>query len=371
MIKDIHITDLNTFTGCSRRWDWQSTLRRGLQRAIIPEPLFTGLAVHTGLDAYHSNGESVYRAVATARAWMKKRIVSVVDRTGDMWDDEREMINTSYRLSLGMLKHYHLWHSDHRLSEKWEVISTEQLFTVPIPVPQSVLLGMSHNDKIRSGMYLDHGIWFSNKIQLAGRLDGIIRERSTGDLYPLEFKTARSLSNTRWVMRGLQGSAYVYAAQQMYPNVKGMLYRVLRKKSPSMPKPLSRGGYSQAKNQDTSFRYFKHYLRLEAASTGQDVKELYKDNEVILRHLHGQPEKFFLERKISKSPSLLSSAMETIYRYGIQMVDVNVPIFANPGWSTCSGCPFQDPCDLLEMGMEYEANDLLSAEFAPRTYWEV
>lgn len=377
MISDIHITDLNAFTGCRRRWNWQSTLRRGLQKAVVPEPLFTGLATHIGLDAFHSNHDNVYCAVSAAKQWMKKRVESIIGRTGAIWDDERNMINESHRLTTAMLKHYALWHRDMKLSDKWEVIGTEQLFTVPIPVPQRVLAGMSHCDKMAAGMRLkfhdDARImaWYSGRIQLSGRFDGLIRERGTGDIYLLEFKTARTLANTRWVMRGLQGTAYVYAAQQLHPNVRGILYRILRKKAPAMPKPLVRGGYSQAKSQDTSFRYFKHYLRMEATATECDPRELYRENEKILRHLHGQPEKFFLERKISKSPPLIKSVMETIYYEGTRMINPSVPIFANSGWSTCAGCPFQDPCDLLEMGLEEQANDVLDAEYAPRKYWEV
>lgn len=370
-MKDIHITDLNAFTGCRRRWDWQSTLRRGLQKAVVPEPLFTGLAVHIGLDAYHTCHGCVGAATEAAEQWMHKRIDAVSKRTGAMWDDERDMVNKSHKLSIRMLQHYDMWHRDNKLADRWEVIATEQLYTVPIPVPQSVLAQYGYSDRWRHGMYLKGGNWYSRRIQLSGRFDGLIRERATDNIYLLEFKTARTLSNTRWVMRGLQGTAYVYAAQQMHENVKGILYRVLRKKAPAMPKPLSRGGYSQAKNQDTSFRYFKYYLDMEAEDEERDPKELYHENEKILRILHGQPERFFLERKIAKSPELINSAMETIYRVGMQMIDSRTSIFANPGWSTCAGCPFQDPCDLVELGYNDQAEDVLAAEYAPRKYWEV
>ena len=362
-MKDIHITDLQQFTGCRRRWNWQSSLRDSLQKAILPEPLFTGLAVHIGLDAYHSNHDSVYCAVTAAKQWMSKRIDTIGNHTGPMWDDERKMINDSYRLSLSMLKHYAQWHDENKLSEKWEVIATEQLFTVPIPVPSDIHYdGDYYSTKLHA--------YVSSKMQLAGRFDGLIKERSTGDVYLLEFKTARSIANIRWVMRGLQGTAYVYAAQQLHPNVKGILYRVLRKKAPSMPKPLKSGGYSQSKSQDTSFRYFKRYLDMEARDTGRDPTELYRENEKVLRMLHAKPENFFLERRIKKAKPLIKSTIETIYRVGIQMTDPNTPIFANPGWSTCAGCPFQDPCDLLELGMDEEAKDVLAAEYAPRRYWD-
>lgn len=371
-MKDIHITDLNAFTGCRRRWDWQSMLRMGLQRAVVPEPLFTGLGVHIGLDAYHTNNSNVYAAVASLRKWVLGRANAIEAHSGQMWDSERTMINDSYRLSVGMLKHYHMWHTQLHLDSKWEVLSTEELFEVPIPLSDKVVHACSSYRWLSDIASYDvsSGKWLSKRIQLAGRFDGLIRDRETGHIYLLEFKTTRSLSNCKWVMRGLQGTAYVYAAMQKYgDDVKGILYRFLRKKVPTTPKLLKRGGYSQAKSQDTSFRYFKQYLRREASGTGRDVNELYRENECILRHLHGQPEKFFVQYIIRKTDSILSSALDTIYNVGIQMVNPRVSIFANPGWSTCAGCPFQDPCDLVELGHHESAMGVLEAEYAPRRYW--
>jgi len=215
------------------------------------------------------------------------------------------------------------------------------------------------------------GRWVMRDVVLAGRFDGILKHKQTGALYLLEFKTARTLKTVGYVYRQLQGTVYTWAAQQLYgDDVKGIVYRILRKTAPKPPKPLKSGGFSQAKSQVTSFRYFKFWLDMYANKFGLNPRQLYRENKKILTYLHSQDDAFFVERTLHKTPQLLWSAMSIVYKAAIQMIDPNVDIYPQPSWATCNYCPFQDICDLMELGMPSEAEALLAAEYAPRSYWE-
>lgn len=366
-MKDVHVTDLTTKVGCPQRWDWESLLRRGLQRTVIPMPLFIGQGVHVGLNAYYVSNGNIYTTAATFRQWVLHRADAIKKFSGALWDSEVDKINDAYNLGLGMLKHYHLWAP--KRDVQYNILGNEQKFTVPIPVPR----GAPKDSRDRFDVHA--GRWLSGRIQLSGRFDGLIQDKSSGDIYLLEFKTARSLKTSSWTFRGLQGTAYVYAAQCLYGvKLKGIMYRILRKQVPSNPLPLQRGGYSQKQKQKTSLEHFKQCLDKEASGRGIDPHQLYKENEKVLRELHGrrtsEGNDFFMERIIHKSPELIDNAMRTIYYEGLKMADPNVPIYATPGWWRCNNCPFRDPCDLVELGMSEQAEALLDAEYAPRGYWE-
>jgi len=350
-MKELHITDVETFLVCRRRWNWQSPLRHNLQQAALSQPLFIGQGVHVGLDAYHSNGDNPYRAIVIFRKWVLDRTKAITERSGPLWDAERKMINDSYRMGAALLKHYHLWRRS--TVSNLEVVATEQKFKVAVPIPGT---GQP-----------------STQIYLAGRLDGIVRS-PTGSLYPLEFKTARSLSNIHRIFVGLQGTIYTWAAKQLYGDeVIGIIYRILRKRIPQPPQPLQSGGFSQAKTQakKTSFQYFKFRLQAHARLYGLNVRDLYRDNKKVLNLLHRRGmDEFFLEKVVYKPQATMDNAVAALYHVGKMMIDEATPIFATPPPWGCSYCPFRGPCALLEAGLPTEADAVLEAEYAPRHYWE-
>lgn len=371
-MKDIHITDLQTFTTCRRRWDWESLLRQGLQRAAIPAPLFLGQGVHVALEAYHKSCNDVSQALETFGQWVTKRAEAAqrYQRYSILREADRQMMDEMRELGTAMLEHYHLWCQSRDDLSNFEYLGGEVKFAVPIPLPPEVVTGRGYRELSRIATQHPQLGWVSDKIQLVGRLDGLVKVRQTGMVKPLEFKTTKTLSNPAWMMRSMQSSAYVFAARTLFDADNSIVYRLLRKKGPAAPKPLKTGGYSQAKNQTTSFEHFRSKLDEEAERRGIEPVVLYRENRKILEHLRTQPENFFMERTLHKTEAAVSNAMRTIYFEGMRMVDPNTPIFGNPSWFHCNMCQFKDVCDLREHGMEESARELLAAEFAPRGYWE-
>lgn len=286
-----------------------------------------------------------------------------------MWESEREMVDEMSELGQGMLLHYCLWAE--RRDERYDFIATERKFKIPMPVPESETRGRGYKYNARRGMYMDGSGWVSGTMEYAGRFDGIVQDKETGELYLLEFKTTRSMHNMRWTFRGMQSTAYVWAASQLleeaHGRLSGIMYRVLWKKLPDGPKPLVRGGYSQAKSQKTSFAYFKYCLDKLADRDGRDRKEMYRENEDILRYLHENGTKFFNETILDRTPQQIDSTMRCLYHIGKRMSDPDVPIFPQPGFH-CGWCSFEMPCSTKEAGGDYEG--ILEIEYAQRGYWE-
>jgi len=299
--------------------------------------------------------------------------------SGPLWEQEQETIDDTRTLGSMMLLHYGLWAP--KRDEDYEVVATEQRFSVPVPVPLEEHAGVPWRVKRRRGMWRAPGIGVADgRMVFAGRLDGIVRRKSDGALFVLEFKTARSLKNTAWIYRGIQGTAYVWAARVLFGNVRGIVYRVLRKAIPEPPstlaKPLLDGRvrFSQAKNQKTSFQFLRWWLERYAVKEGVDVQQVYRENERLLRAFHAKEtpdgNEYFEERLIHKTEAQMANVMRAIYFEGERMIDPRTAIYARGGWSNCNICPFQDPCGLMEAGHSDAAAAVLESEYAPRTYWE-
>jgi hypothetical protein len=344
-------------------WDWQSRLRRGLQKEELAAPLFLGQGVHVALDHFYSMPEqerSLPLLTGAYILWIQKRVERMKEYGGPLWESEQDMVSDMRALGLGMLEHYWLW--SRKADEEWDFLSTEELFNVPLPIfGESV---------VKRGSRMLKQLLGKDELRFAGRFDGVVRNRTTGKLYLLEFKTTKSLYNMRWTMRGIQGTAYIYAAREVYGSeIAGVMYRALVKKVPADPVPLKRGGYSKAKDQKTTFLWLKNYFEIEAAVRNVDVKVVFRENESLLRLFAGENKEadFFDQTLVHRTQAEIDSVMRALSILGQEMIDPNVPIFPVPGFH-CNWCDYGDPCTLKNKGGDVEA--LLEAQYAPRDYWE-
>jgi len=348
---ELHITDIQQFIQCRQRWYWQSPLRCHLQPAGTPPALFLGQGVHVALDKYYQTPkprDSRY-AAEVLKKWCIDRATKIQEYTGRLWHQERDMINDMYALGAVMLEHYHLWAEP--LDEYLEVIETESRFCLDVPTP-------------------DNDPKFTDDIHLtfAGRMDGIVRDVRTGDLYLLEFKTTSRLTNARYVMRSLQSPAYAWAADRLYGDIKGVIYRFLVKKPPHQLKWLAKSGrFSVAMNQKTSYEWARRDIEQWAVANDLDPLEAAKEYRTFLLGLHSRGNEYFKEFIVPRTRYQMDNAIRAVYEYGKLMSNPDIPIFTHGGFH-CSYCPFADPCSLMEQGMDYQG--LLDAEYGTRTYWE-
>lgn len=365
MTKAVHITDLQDYVRCPRMWNWSSPLRGGLQPAIPPPPLFLGQGVHIAMYAGYkgSIGSTMtfdtWAAGDTFHKWSTTRLKQAVEYSGPLWKSEEAA--GLQALGLGMIGHYSLWAP--QFDPKLELVAAEQSFSLPLG-------GISG---------------FPPNVVYDGRIDGLVKA-SNGDLYVLEFKTARNLGDRdlSGVFRGMQPTAYLWAARQLYGNeVKGVLYRMLLKRIPSDPIKLKNGGISRDKKQRTTKEWVQHKLLLWAEDIADEnekvhVETLYAgmlematptlsmlDSKIVTDE-RTWSNGFFMQKLITKTDTQIKNAMHVIRTVGYTMMS-SPWTFPIPGYH-CSWCKFKLPCDLLDLDLDYKA--VLDAEYAERDYWE-
>lgn len=376
----VHISDLNDYCRCKRSWNWSSQLRRGLQPAVSPVPLFMGSAVHWALDhgyrgcigAEHAQFD-LEAALHALKTWIKHHIARTIEYTGPLWEEEKISIRGVQDLAVLMLRHYALWAEP--LDKLFRVLDMEYKFKVPLPG--------------------SHGM------EYAGRFDGYVEDIQSGNRYILEFKTAKSIqnrgggisSNISGVLRGMQSAAYTWASGRVHDEqAHGVLYRFLLKKEPDSPKPLQRGGYSRAKSIKSTDAWFGYVLDLiakakydaqsEGASATRSLQELRESERAMaaetLQMLRTKNKytgglvtgnDFFLQLPMVKKPGQIQGALDAITYEGLRMLEPEQPIYPIAGFH-CNWCQFKTPCDLVARGMDDAAEGVLDANYGPRTYWE-
>lgn len=350
--RSVHITDMRAFCQCRLKWDLESLLRRGLQPAILPAPLFLGQGVHIGLDHGYreslarGDGETAFDAHAAVRAfssWAERRLDDMVYHAGDLWVDEEDTYDELVLMGKIMLTHYGLWAS--KQDRYVRLLGLEKLFSVPVPS--------------------------SRCVQYEGRFDGLIESKKTGELYILEFKTSAHMTDNSLssVFRGMQATAYRWAAREVYGReVAGVVYRVLWKRIPDTPRMTQKGGFSRAKTQKLTEEWLDHCLNKMADREGERAP-LEQAAAGLREMIRIEQPRFFLQRIIKRSDEQTRQMLRVLRDVGGQMVDPRTPVFPMPGFH-CSFCRFKDVCDLMQEERYDLAEDILSAEFAPRTYWE-
>jgi PD-(D/E)XK nuclease superfamily len=347
-IQDIHITDVQTFKACRRKWDYSSTLRQGLERKAQYAPFYTGRAIHSALEAYYANGMSpTDRAIqffAHAEQEMKQ--------SGAWARFEAEAL-VEQQLTLGMLEYYLHWVSSYKgdyADGDLDFVSLETAFRVPLH---------SRAAKVR--------------FNFAGRFDGVVRHKPTQTLWLFETKTTRSFDEFDINLDRIeQLTAYVWAAQECLAHpVEGILMNVLRKGYPSTPKVLKNGYLSKAKSQDCPADFYlaaihaQHKDVLQSMSS-RDCTEWIKANygDILEALLISQPE--YIKRiPVRKTPQELATFMSEFVRIGREMLDRPV-IYRTESQMGCKFCQFRIPCSVAKSGGDEEG--VLFQDFKTRTY---
>jgi hypothetical protein len=305
-------------------------------------PFFTGRAIHHCLEMYYKEGTPLLRSLALFLGNERKQM-------GDLWPQEEAKVQEQIDLIVGMLQHYELWTSNMDVDQsRWndsnlEFIALETSFDVPIRTP--------------SGRA-------SSKVFLAGRMDGVVRLKSDGTVWIWEIKTSRSIEELkRSLANDPQTGAYIYAAQELF-NVKpeGVLYNIMRKKSPTEPETLQNGLLTRRANIDTTAQaYLKAVREHHPDWTSETIKDVYGD---ILTTLMEKGNTFFARVPVRRTKYEIEQLSKNLWTVSLEMSNPKVPIYPNESWLNCNFCQFRAPCLALNAGGDAEF--LLSNEYQRR-----
>lgn len=361
----IHIrnSERGTLDKCPQRWWW--SWRDGLRPKETPKALWFGTAIHEALADYYRPGTKrskdyvdKFREYADMEGEYIRANVGAIDE--EAWVDARTL---GEQMLINYAKHY-------GGDKHWDVIGTEQPFSVRIPViPKS--LPKDEITPLMRRLAKQIGDYFI----LNGTMDGVYRDlddRKKAKL--MEHKTAAAISVRHLPMDNQAGTYWMVAATVgrsagwLGPkeNISGITYNFLRKALPD-DRPRDAQGYYL--NKPTKDMYI---AALEKADAIDQLPRLKKDwtvlnlaaiaanvgVEVLGERSKSQPPPLFERHPVRKAPGMRKTQLRRLQDEFLRMaayVYGELPITKSPGRDTCPMCPFSEMCESHESGGDWIA----------------
>jgi len=147
---------------------------------------------------------------------------------------------------------------------------------------------------------MDEIVTLPNGLEVNVIIDLIVEDRK-GGLWGWDYKTRTNFDPKDLILLDPQYSLYYDAMELMgYTPLRGFVVDEIRKKAPTVPKVLARGGLSKAKNIDTDTWTYMAAIREQ----GEDPED-YAD---ILAHIAAnQKDRFYRRTYIPKDPPVLKA----------------------------------------------------------------
>lgn len=186
-------SEIQVFKDCRRKW-WLNYYRRLLpKKKEYTGALALGSRIHEALDQYYSNGTPLLEAHASL---VKKDLETLEAEFRDTYNLEAEA-----DLGRIMLEGYLQWVDDEGIDASLEMISTEEIISMPL---------------------------FDGKVELQGKLDMRVRRKSDGVRMFRDFKTV--------------GGSFADFANQAQMNEQILTYMLLEHAQNKNPEERSEGG---------------------------------------------------------------------------------------------------------------------------------
>ena len=325
----VHISDIRTFLKCRRAWNFSSPLRLNLEPTLPYAPFYIGRAIHHCIELWKAQG-----------APMRQSLSDYIQNERNQMDEVDFIdIEKNVELILGILEHYALvWEeeigpfSDTNL----EFIEMEKEFSVPLPEA-------------------------GKDVFLEGRFDGIVQRKDDKTFWIWETKTTRSISEfSRSLFNDNQCTVYTWAARRLgdYP-VKGVLYNLIKKSTPTQPHLVSGGLLQKTKTLNASYWSYLRAIKDEhPAFTEEYINRFYGE---YLEYLSKSKNDWFMRQPVVKSQDEIDIVMSEIVDIAREMINPNTPLYANPSWLSCTYCQFRNPCTAVNRGKKIA--DILGVEY--------
>lgn len=344
---DMHISDVMAFKACRRRWDFSSLLRRNLTPLGIYAPFFTGRIIHAALDSLYKYG---VEPATIVRDLVADETHDLYINQPDVYNRYEALINEQSQLCLDILNHYWSWRQSFNgpySDRDFDFLSTEQAFNEVLRTPK--------------GRIAKH-------LRLAGRFDGLVRHKASDSIYLWEIKTTRSITE-RIKMLDLeeQCDAYCIAAEEMLgERIHGVVYTLIRKKTPDSIPILKNGMLSQNKAIDTTAELYIECVRTHHGhvATREFIKEHYGE---IIDHLLQNGKPFFQRVVVKRPPEHLQRYRAELYAVAREMTNPRISIYHH-GQYSCNYCVFREPCLALQHGDVEASEHILATQFTQNTY---
>lgn len=363
----VRTSDRQSFRKCRQSWDFGSKIRQNWEYVPGIEPLDFGIAIHKGLEIYYDpdrwddfrdivEAESILAFMDVMDDW-KKRLIAA-----QQWDLQKDKHNELVTLGKGMLEHYFDYAPAQNAEDGWVPIKTEIEFEISIPVPEGFPLPkgfVSIEGNLHKIIYNDFGGPAEYvPIVYQGRVDMIVLDLLTGKYILVDFKSAGQFGDIGHWDTNTQVSSYGWAIKKMLNiDVYGFVIEEIRKKVPSPPTILKKGGLSKNKNQSTTVALYEKAIK-EGGHNPAEYAE-------FVDYLRSNQQEYFRRIPVDRNPNELNRMSELILMEAIDMFNDPYIYPHNNQWN-CSGCPFYTPCLLKLEGSDEQEHMNRSFMYAKR-----
>lgn len=310
----VHITDVHTFLSCRVRWDYSSPMRQRLEPLRPNKHLFLGSALHYALGAYYGSGPTVrdWRGLLPAyEAWVTEERQEIANQLdGEVPQD----IDDYIELGRVMLDNYELFSRAH---DDFEVVMPE------------VSLEREYSE-----------------FRYRGTADLLIRD-AAGDYWLMEHKSYTVVPDFDSLAFSLQAAAYLLAASdgevgRLFGPIRGVIFNVLRKSKPTLPKVLKGGGLERRANLNCTPEL---YLR-EVRRQGLDPVDYERFAETL--------NPYRLNVRLAISPDDLSMRQaEQELEWVVHDMLASPAIYRPETTRQCGYCAYRPLCELRLHGRDW------------------
>lgn len=320
---------------------------------MTAKPLEFGVAYHEAMEVFYrpetwfmdaeTKGQLAITAFVSKVEAQRKKFIDLAQPGSYLDDEVQQDYDERVVLGKGMIK-YHAERVSPRYDQNWKPVKVEISFQVPILHPDTGQPLLCYNPACRHPA--------GAPVVYAGRLDAL-GEDEHGDLWVIDWKTARTLSQTdEFLYLDDQIGSYVWAMNVLGLPVRGFIYHEMKKGYPLPPtkNKVRRLGclFSKNKQQDTNHELYLETVKAEDTEAYEEG--LYDD---MLRFLEDEGSLYVQRFQIHKSPAELEQISYNIGLEALDMIDPATRIYPSPGRFGCTFCAFRTPCMGKNGGEDY------------------
>lgn len=359
----VHISEVKAYLNCILSWFWTAPRPRGLylEPKTPRAALNTGRLTHHALHRMYDFGEDPVAAYEVSAAESTEQLKR---ERGHLFEEEFAKIAKDNAMMLAILGSY----------KTWAAAADQHVRFLATEIPWKAKLG---------------------RYTLEGRYDALV-ERPDG-MWVLDFKTT-SFDATDWTASDLQATAYVAAARKLYgPEVRGIIFRFIRKKAPKTYDELilKDGSVTRRKTIAKETTYQEYSLALavcalsDIARMGEfleldicDHAELLADEdrktkpwyeafkeqyELAKRFYYDELQAlrgsryFFWEVEEYRTEEQVENYFKFVIRPAMrEMTSFRKGKWVGPtglgaAWALCRNCSFKDPCRAAMAGADFKS----------------
>lgn len=379
LIHEIHVSEINLFKKC--RFAHKLKFVGMLYPKVTAKPLEFGTAYHAAKQIYYDPQTNSYPADTRKELAILKFLATVEEQKaalGNLSLEQKADYAERVELGVGMLEYYFGTLAPY-LDINLEPMFVEQDFSVPIVNPETneqlycicdrcwekqlptiYPFGEHKQDCDDESCTYDcyyaqmRKNWKGLPVYLEGRIDLILKDKRTGKVWVLDWKTtARLMDRYEWLELNEQIINYLLALMLLGFDVAGFIYHEALKTFPKPPKrnASKRMGrwYSVDKNQDTEYDMY-----VDEISIGDPEGFEAGAYDEFLEFLQNSGKEFYHREIIRRNKDHLAIAYEDLYNTAREMVNPLKVIYPSPGKFNCTYCEFEQVCIGRATGADYE-----------------